>query len=269
MLDFEDPEQNLTNIAQLPLVISMTCYTGSFDGNKNSLAEELLRSENGGAIAVIGATSIGLLDGDYFLNAEIFDVIFNQQRHNPRYRPCTSKNPVFLINAPGFLDLAEVFTLFGDPATDLKIPSNNIQVTTDISTDQRNAVFSVSGTLPDRSFSGDAEITVVPQQQRPLSRKAQSRNRKSFPSSMARSSAEIRVPTDPEFDVGAVQIYGWNAEEDAIGHATYDILSLYVRNVRIAPFPVQPHKSTHLYAEVVDKNAIDEMTLFWSLNGHD
>ena len=27
MLDFEDPEQNLTNISQLPLVISMTCYT--------------------------------------------------------------------------------------------------------------------------------------------------------------------------------------------------------------------------------------------------
>ena len=48
MLDFEDPEQNLTNISQLPLVISMTCYTGAFDGNKNSLAEELLRSENGG-----------------------------------------------------------------------------------------------------------------------------------------------------------------------------------------------------------------------------
>ena len=59
MLDFEDPEQNLTNISQLPLVISMTCFTGAFDGTKNSLAEELLRSRNGGAIAVIGATSVG------------------------------------------------------------------------------------------------------------------------------------------------------------------------------------------------------------------
>ena len=44
----------------------MTCYTGAFEGNKHSLAEELLRSENGGAIAVIAATSIGLLDGDYY-----------------------------------------------------------------------------------------------------------------------------------------------------------------------------------------------------------
>ena len=267
MLDFKDPEQNLTNIAQLPLVISMTCYTGSFDGDKNSLAEELLRSENGGAIAVIGATSIGLLDGDYFLNAEIFDVIFNKQMYNLGAVLAQAKTQ-FLINAPRFLDLAEVFTLFGDPATDLKIPSNNIQVTTEISIDQRDALFSVSGTLPDRSFSGDAEITVVPTTETAIS-KGTKPKQEIVPIVNGKVSAEIRVPTDPEFDVGAVQVYAWNAEEDAIGHATYDVLSLYVRNVRIAPFPVQPHKPAHLYAQVVDKNAIDEMTLFWSLDGND
>ena len=273
MLDFKDPEQNLTNISQLPLVISMTCYTGSFDGDKNSLAEELLRSENGGAVAVIGATSIGLLDGDYYLNAEIFDVIFNKQMHNLGAVLAQAKTQ-FLINAPRFLDLAEVFTLFGDPATDLKIPSNKIQVTTDISTDpaenvsQRDALFSVSGTLPDRNFSGDAEITVVPTTESAIS-KGTKPKQEIVSIVNGKISAEIQVPTDPEFDVGAVQIYAWNAAEDAIGHATYDILSLYVRNVRIAPFPVQPHKSAHLYAQAVDKNAIDEMTLFWSLDGHD
>ena len=122
MLDFEDPEQNLTNISQLPLVISMTCYTGSFDSNKNSLVEELLRSENGGAIAVIGATSIGLLDGDYLLNLEIFNVIFKQRTQHIGAVLAEAKTQ-FLINAPGYLDLAEVFTLFGDPATRLKLPN--------------------------------------------------------------------------------------------------------------------------------------------------
>ena len=272
MLDFKDPEQNLTNISQLPLVISMTCYTGSFDGDKNSLAEELLRSENGGAVAVIGATSIGLLDGDYFLNAEIFDVIFNKQMHNLGAILAQAKTQ-FLINAPRFLDLAEVFTLFGDPATDLKIPSNKIQVTADISTDpaqnvsQRNVLFSVSGTLPDRNFSGDAEITIVPTTETAIS-KGTAPKQEIVPVVNGKVNAEIRVPTDPEFDVGAVQIYAWNADEDAIGHTTYDLLSLYVRNVRIAPFPVQPNRSAHLYAEAVNKNAIDEMILFWSLDGN-
>ena len=273
MLDFADPEQNLTNISQLPLVISMTCYTGSFDGNKNSLAEELLRSENGGAVAVIGATSIGLLDGDYYLNAEIFDVIFNKEMYNFGAILAQAKTQ-FLINTPRFLDLAEVFTLFGDPATNLKIPSNKIQVTADISAEQgRNAsqgdtLLSVSGTLPDRNFSGDAEITVVP-----TTETAISKNIKLKPEIVSivngQVSTEIRVSADPDFDVGAVQIYAWNADEEALGHATYNILSRYVNNVRLVPFPVAPNQPAHLYVEVADENAIDEMTLFWSLDGHE
>ena len=273
MLDFADPEQNLTNISQLPLVISMTCYTGSFDGNKNSLAEELLRSENGGAIATIAATSIGLLDGDYLLNAEIFDVIFNKQTRNFGAILGQAKTQ-FLINAPKFLDLAEVFTLFGDPAANLKIPSNTIQVTADISANQgRNAsqgatLLSVSGTLPDRNFSGDAEITVVP-----TTEAASSKNITLKPEIVpivnGRVNTEIRVPADPDFDVGAVQIYAWNADQEALGHATYNILSRYANSVRLVPFPVAPNQPAHLYVEVVDENAIDEITLFWSLDGRE
>ena len=273
MLDFEDPERNLTNISQLPLVISMTCYTGSFDGNKNSLAEELLRSENGGAVAVIAATSIGLLDGDYYLNAEIFDVIFNKQVYNLGAIFAQAKTQ-FLTNTPRFLDLAEVFTLFGDPATNLKIPPNTIQVTADIGTHQgQNAsqgdtLLDVSGMLPDRNFSGDAEITVVP-----ITETAVSKNIKLQPEVVSitngQVNTEIRVPADPDFDVGAVQIYAWNADEEALGHATYKVLDRYVNNVRLVPFPVAANQPVHLYVEVVDENAIDEITLFWSLDGHE
>ena len=273
MLDFQDPEQNLTNISQLPLVISMTCYTGSFDGGKNSLAEELLRSENGGAIAAIGATSIGLLDGDYYLNAEIFDVIFNKQIHNFGAILAQAKTQ-FLINTPRFLDLAEVFTLFGDPATHLKIPSNTIQVTTDISANQgRNAsqgatFLSISGKLPDQNFSGDAEITVVPTTETAISKDIKLKP-ETVPIVNGQISAEIRIPADPDFDVGAVQIYAWNADEETLGYATYNILDRYVNNVRLVPFPVAANEPAYLYIEVVDENAIDEMTLFWSTDGHE
>ncbi len=273
MLDFQDPEQNLTNISQLPFVVSMTCYTGAFEGNKNSLVEELLRSENGGAIAVIAATSIGLLDGDYLLNAEIFDVIFNKQIRNFGAILGQAKTQ-FLINAPRFLDLAEVFTLFGDPATNLKIPSNTIQVTADISPNQgRNVAqgdtfLSISAELLDRNFSGDAEITVVPTTETALSKDI-----KLEPEIVSiangQINTEIRVPADPDFDVGAVQIYASNADEEALGHATYKVLDRYVKNVRLTPFPVGLNQPTHLYAEVVDKDAIDQITLYWSLDGHE
>ena len=140
MLDFEDPEQNLTNISQLPLVVSMTCYTGAFDSSTNSLAEELLQSENGGAIAVIGSTSIGLLDGDFDLNIEILDVISKGHTQNVGAIFAQAKTQ-FLINSPAYPDLAEVFTLFGDPATLLKLPNRQMEVTVDISSPSTEGAF--------------------------------------------------------------------------------------------------------------------------------
>ena len=180
----------------------------------------------------------------------------------------------FLINAPRFLDLAEVFTLFGDPATPLKIPGNAIQVTADIRPHQgRNAsqgdtFLSVSATLPDRSFQGDAEITVVPTTETALAKDI-----KLQPELVSvvngQVLTEMRVPADPDFDVGAVQVYAWNADEEVLGHATYNVLDRYVKNVRLTPFPVGLNQPTHLYAEVVDTTAIDEITLYWSLDGHE
>ena len=269
MLDFEDPEQNLTNISQLPLVISMTCYTGAFDGTKNSLAEELLRSENGGAIAVIGATSIGLLDGDYILNAEIFDVIFKGHTQNIGAIFAQAKIQ-FLINTPGFLDLVEVFTLFGDPATQLKIPNKQMEVTIDFANSSAEATFeaenvvTVSGTLPDRSFSGDAEISVVPTTETGNDIPPE---KETVSVVNGRFTTQIQLPTDPEFDTGSVQAYVWNSDTDAIGHATYNILSRYVKNVRITPFPVEPNQPVHLYTEVVNENAIEALNLYWSWDG--
>ncbi len=268
MLDFEDPEQNLTNISQLPLVMSMTCYTAAFDGSKNSLAEELLRSANGGAIAVIGATSIGLLDGDYNLNIELLDVIFRGHTQNIGAIFAQAKTQ-FLINSPGFLDLAEVFSLLGDPATQLKIPNKPMEVEIDFGTPSTengfgldNAV-TVSGTLPNRSFNGDAEIIVVPiaETDDPIPPE-----RETISVTNGRFKTQIQLPTDTQFDIASIQAYAWNAEEEAIGHATYNILSRYVNNVRIVPFPVQPNQPVHLYTEVVDESNIEKLTLFWSLD---
>ena len=264
MLDFEDPEQNLTNISRLPLIISMTCYTGSFDSNKNSLAEELLRSENGGAIAVIGATSIGLLQGDYLLNLEIFNVIFKQHTEHIGAILAEAKTQ-FLINSPGFLDLTEVFTLFGDPATRLKLPNKQIQVEVEVSTSRsQETLLTISGTLPDRTFNGDAEVTVVPA----------IKDAVDIPTEQedvlivnGQFTTQIEIPTNADFDVGDVQVYAWNADEDLIGHASYSVLSRYVDNVRIVPYPVEPNQPAHLYTEVLDERGIDELTLFWSWDG--
>ena len=278
MLDLEDPEQNLTNISQLPFVISMTCFTGYFNGNRSCLAEALLHSQNGGAVAVIGGTSIGLLDGDYILNQEIFKVIFEENTENFGAILAEAKTQ-FLINAPGFFDLNEVFTLFGDPATQLRLPRQQIQVATDViaasgrDAFQSETLLSVSGTLPNPNFNGDAEITVVPTA---LSSSEGSPEPHSLDIVLARDTVpivdgkfntQVRLPVDIEFDAGNVQVYAWNADEDAIGYSAYTALQRYVNNVRLQHYPVEPEQTVHLYAEVVNQSAIDAMTLYWSWDG--
>ncbi len=265
MLDLEDPEQNLTNIAQLPFVISMTCYTAHFDGNSSCLAEELLRSQNGGAIAVIGGTSIGLLDGDYILNRAIFDVIFKDKTSHIGAILAEAKT-LFLINAPSYFDLAEVFTLFGDPATQLRLPHTQMKLTADI--DQTSMM--VSGALANHNFTGNAEIVVFPrslQSSRDTEIEPPPPERETVPVVNGQFTTEILLPANSQFDNGNIQAYAWNTEEDAIGYANYNALQRYLDNVRIVPYPVEPEQPVHLYTEVRNKNDIEAMTLFWSLDG--
>lgn len=285
MMDLEDPEKNLTNISQLPFVISMTCFTGEFDSKTGCLAEEFLRSENGGAIGVIGGTSIGLLHQDHALNREILEVIFHDKTLHIGKILAEAKTR-FLINQPGYPDLAEVFTLFGDPATKLRLPQTEMQLQTKQERVLHRDVFdagtllTVSGTAPESDFNGDVEITVLPN----LPDRVGKRTRWQFRSSTTprrgtevaqrktttqvvdgKFETQVQLPYNSAYEAWNLKAYAWNDEEDAIGHlASYPIDS-YITDVRVDPFPVRPNQPIHIYAEAVNANAIDEMTVYWSL----
>ncbi len=285
MMGLEDPHKNLTNISQLPLVISMTCYTGQFDNPTSCLAEELLRSESGGAIAVIGGTSIGELTGDHLLNKEIFEVIFNDNTQHIGAILAEAKTQ-FLINAPHYFDLNEVFSLFGDPATRLRLPHTQLQVTSEIEdiSEQNDfkteTLLSISGKLLDPDFNGDAEITVLPN---PPDRRIKRRHARHRPSGTVSQraidttprketvavidgqfKAQIPIPFNSAFDAWDLRVYAWNQEADAIGYMNYTPLERYIKNVRLEPYPVPPSQPVHVYTEVVNESLIDEITLYWS-----
>ncbi len=285
MMGLEDPHKNLANISQLPLVISMTCYTGQFDNPTSCLAEELLRSESGGAIAIIGGTSIGELTGDYLLNKEIFEVIFNDNTQHIGAILAEAKTQ-FLINAPHYFDLNEVFTLFGDPATRLRLPHTQLQVTSEIEDiSERNdfeaeTQLSISGELLNPDFNGDVEITVLPN---PPDRRMKRRHARHRPSDTViqraidttprketvavidgQFKAQIPIPFNSAFDAWDLRAYAWNEEEDAIGYMHYMPIERYIKNVRLEPYPVPPNQPVHVYAEVVNESLIDEITLYWS-----
>ena len=285
MMDFEDPHKNLTNISQLPFVISMTCFTGAFDIPGGCLAEEFLRSESGGAIAVIGGTSIGLLLQDHILNKEIFDVIFENNTQHLGAIVAEAKTQ-FLIALPGSLDLAHVFTLFGDPATKFNLPHTQGQVTTDVKelTDRHDFLtgrqLSISGTVPNPDFNGHAEITILPNPTKTKNKKMRNSGRapenderhaiddtpriETVPVSDGKFKTEIQLPYNSAFEAFNLRFYAWNTDEDAIGHSEYTPIERYIKNHRTEPFPAQPQEPIHVLVEAANPNLIDEMTLYWS-----
>ena len=112
-----DDVPNLANGARLPVVLEMTCFTGSFaQPYWHTLDEALLRQPNGGAIAVWGATGLGVGTGHDALAGGFLQTVIGADE--VRVGTAVLAGKIDLItNKPANLDLLDTFTLFGDPAT--------------------------------------------------------------------------------------------------------------------------------------------------------
>ena len=116
-----DDVGNLKNSGRLPLVFQMTCFTGSYhSATFNTLDEQLVRQSDGGAIAVWGATGLGVGTGHDALAAAALDSIYAQK--NPSLGIALLAGKVQLASdEPNALDLLDTFNLLGDPALQVNL----------------------------------------------------------------------------------------------------------------------------------------------------
>ena len=125
----------LTNAAQLPIVLQMTCLTSQFtfpainsdiDLTGNSLDELLLLKKDGGAIAVWGATGLGVAHGHDLLQRGFFNALWRPSPSVP-----AMSTPVGKLTLAGYLELAlyggccqdtiQTFALLADPLTRARV----------------------------------------------------------------------------------------------------------------------------------------------------
>ncbi len=112
-----DDVANLSNGARLPVVLQMTCFTGSFaQPYWDTLDEALLRHPDGGAVAVWGATGLGVGTGHDALAGGFLQALIGENEVRLGTAVLAGKLNLF-TNKPANLDLLDTFTLFGDPAT--------------------------------------------------------------------------------------------------------------------------------------------------------
>jgi hypothetical protein len=114
-----DDVPSLVNGQRLPVVLEMTCFTGSFQlPTYTSLDEALLRHPGGGAIAVWGPTGLGVATGHHWLAEGFMENIYNEGISDIGSAAIAGK--LNLLSVGGHLDLIDTFTMLGDPATNLE-----------------------------------------------------------------------------------------------------------------------------------------------------
>lgn len=112
-----DDVGGLTNGDRLSLFVMMTCLNGYFaDAQNDSLAESLVRAENGGAIAVWASTGM-IPSGDQgVMNLELFKRLYESSDNPPTLGEIAIKAKSKGLNK----DARMTWVLFGDPTTRIR-----------------------------------------------------------------------------------------------------------------------------------------------------
>ena len=109
----------LDNGGRLPVVLEMTCFTGSFQIHDfPTLDEDLLRQPGGGAVAVWGATGLGIATGHHWLAEGFMETIYQDGISEIGSAALAGKLNLAAVGSNP--DLIDTFTLLGDPATKLE-----------------------------------------------------------------------------------------------------------------------------------------------------
>jgi hypothetical protein len=111
-----------SNGDRLPVVVSMTCLDGYYlhPFTYDSMAETFLMKVNGGAVASLSPTGMGLPTGHAVLNKGLFSAVFQDNNRVLGSAVNQAKLSLYLQKGDRYRDLLQTYTLFGDPALQLK-----------------------------------------------------------------------------------------------------------------------------------------------------
>ena len=108
----------LTNSRHLPLFVMMTCLNGYFqDAALESLAEALMKTERGGAVAVWASSGMTTPTEQSVLNQEMFRLVFDGENAGSL---TLGEATVKAKSAVSDIDIRRTWILFGDPTMKLR-----------------------------------------------------------------------------------------------------------------------------------------------------
>ncbi len=153
----------LSNARRLPLIYTASCSIGFFDDPSfESFAEELLRSNQRGGVAVISATRKVSAGANAQLNAAVYDLLLGSDSVGIGEALYTAK---YLRHVPTYSN-DRSYMLLGDPSQILQFPKFDVQFSAAPDSILALNVGSVAGEIIDNNnivmsdFNGTAWVTV-------------------------------------------------------------------------------------------------------------
>ncbi len=129
---------SLTNTDKPAFFAMMACLTGFFQNpstpttDKSSLAEVLTKANNKGAVVSWASSGMGLAAGQSLLNKGLYQAILYAGEN--RVGEAVMQAKLYLVsNSQSYRDLLDLFTLFGDPATNLNVVPSDLTVQLSVS----------------------------------------------------------------------------------------------------------------------------------------
>jgi len=138
----------LDNYDKLPFISSLTCFTADFT-NVTGLGEHLLLAENGGAIGLLGATSVGWIKNDYLMAKSLYDVIFEpgmtvgEAIQYTKIRYLADQYFDYLK-----FSMVNSYMLIGDPTVEIPFPEKQSNLTINEANPQAGQTIELSGSVP-------------------------------------------------------------------------------------------------------------------------
>ncbi len=118
--------EELQNRTKQPIVLQMTCFTGSYQmPGLDSFDEAMVRYENGGGVAVWGSTGLGVATGHDSLIEGYFETLKNHETTKLGDAVMAGKLEL-MTHKPSNVDLLDTFNLLGDPALLISPPDGAI-----------------------------------------------------------------------------------------------------------------------------------------------
>jgi len=221
----------LRNKGRYPVILSMTCFTGAFEEPTGSnLAETMLFTADKGTMAFFGASGFGWRDNDDELQSAIMGYLYEHPEATLGELVTAGKIRYYAGALGSAIAHAEVnqYTLFGDPAMRLRLPSTQAPV------DVVNPLVAPGDTLkarvqwPFAAGSGTVQIEME---------KGRAAGVSQLTISGGESRFNLAIPAAGTDGRGVVRFYGVDALglQQSHGAATFSLGRGYFDSLKVLP----------------------------------